>query len=681
MILNDILAYSPIMRRETMQEDEERLILEAIFNHTHNMIAYLDKGFNFIRVNRAYALADNRHVDFFKGKNHFDLYPNKENEMIFQEVVKSGKAHFELAKPFEYVKHPERRRSYWDWNLVPIKNKDGTVSGLILTLQNVTEHIESLEKLKESEKRFKLLFKETPIPIREIDLSKLLKHFKHLRAKGIDDFYEYFSSNPTEIRKFAEMTIDVRMNDAALKFFNVENLEEYLDIRMDIFDSRDLKTQLDIARTYLQLVSGKKTIEIPRIQTIIGQKITSYQRAIVVPGTEETLSQVLVANVDLTEILQAEHQQYELTRALSESEEKYRLLVDNIPAVTWISSKGGETSFISSNVDRVYGYTQEEILTGGEDLWFGRIHHDDVNLVKESYRILFEREKKYDIEYRIKRKDDQWIWIHDMAIATYEEDGILYGYGIFTDVTDRKEAEIARRDLELKRSEFITLASHELRTPLTILKGYLDIFKKHYGNLSDADLNRGFLIANKNVKRLEKLISGVSELARIERDILLLNIERIEVNSFLREVMIAYEDLLENQISYFYPTGEDSCFVEADPEKLAQVLDNVIQNAVKHTSDSDREILVEVNTQMKNLLKIVIRDNGAGIAPKNVKQIFNPFVSIPTKYSVQGTGIGLFISKNIVEKMNGKIYAESDGLDKGCTFTIELPTHFVNEKS
>ncbi len=664
-----------------MQEDEERLVLEAIFNHTHNMIAYLDTEFNFIRVNRAYSLADGRDVEYFKGKNHFDLYPNKENEMIFQEVVKRGKAHFEVAKPFEYIKHTERGRSYWDWNLVPIKDKSGAVSGLILTLQNVTKHMKTLEKLSESERRFKQLFKEAPIPIRELDLSVPLKLLNELKSTGVSDLNSYFASNPLELRHFAEMIVDVRMNDAALRFFNVNSLKEYLEIRMDIWDSRSLKTQLEIAEVYFQLLEGKNTIEIPKIQTIIGHEITSYQRAIVVPGTEETLSQVLVANVDLTEILKAEQQQYKLTQALSESEEKYRLLVDNIPAVTWISSEDGETSFISANVEQIYGYTQEEIQTSGEELWFGRIHTDDVNQVKESYRMLFEEEKKYDIEYRIKRKDDQWIWIHDMAIATYKEDGILYGYGIFTDITDRKEVEIARRDLELKRSEFITLASHELRTPLTIVKGYLDIFKKHYGTISDADLNRGFFIANKNIKRLEKLISGVSELAKIERDILSLNIERIEVESFLTEVMIAYEDLLENQISYVYRVEKDPCYIEADHEKLAQVLDDIIQNAVRHTSETNREILVKVNTQMKNLLKIVIRDNGAGIDPKNLKQVFDPFISIPTKYSVQGAGIGLYVSKNIVEKMNGKIYAESDGLDKGSTFTIELPTHFVNEKS
>jgi PAS domain S-box-containing protein len=442
---------------------------------------------------------------------------------------------------------------------------------------------------------------------------------------------------------------------------------------MDIFNSRDLETQLKITKIYLQLISGKKTIEIPRILTLIGKEITSYQRAIVVPGSEETLSQVLVANVDLTEFLKAEKQQYELAKALNETEEKYRLLVENIPAVTWISCEDGKTSFISSNVEQVYGFTQEEIITSGNDLWFGRIHPDDVNQVKEAYRMLFEKEKKYDIEYRIKRKDGQWIWLHDMAIATYEEDGILYGYGIFTDVTDRKEAEIARRDLELRRTEFITLTTHELRTPLTILKGYINFFKKHYGEFTEEDLERGFFITEKNVKRLETLITGVSELTRIEKGIFYVETELIEINSFLNEKILAYQDLLEDQFTYINPTKEESCFIEADPERLAQVIDNIIQNAIRHTSESSREILVEIETQMSDYVKIMIQDNGAGISSKNINKIFEPFVSIPTKYSVQGTGIGLYLSKSIIEKLNGRIYVKSEGLDQGCTFTIELP--------
>lgn len=113
--------------------------LETLLDHTHMMVAYLDSQFNFIRVNRAYAEADKRDPSFFPGKNHFDLYPHKENQEIFRRVVETGKPYFTSAKPFEYAEHPERGVTYWDWSLVPIKDPRGAVTGLVLTVLNVTE--------------------------------------------------------------------------------------------------------------------------------------------------------------------------------------------------------------------------------------------------------------------------------------------------------------------------------------------------------------------------------------------------------------------------------------------------------------------------------------------------------------------------------------------------------------
>lgn len=125
--------------------------------YTEILVAVLDPDFNFKWVNPAYARADNREPDFFPGKNHFDLYPNAENQAIFQQVVDSGESYYVRAKPFEYLLNPERGTTYWDWSLTPIVAEKKRVGELVLTLINVTEKVKAEIALQESEAKLQLI--------------------------------------------------------------------------------------------------------------------------------------------------------------------------------------------------------------------------------------------------------------------------------------------------------------------------------------------------------------------------------------------------------------------------------------------------------------------------------------------------------------------------------------------
>lgn len=154
-VIGTIEVSQDITERKQSEEAlrETTNLLETIFEHTHMLVACLDPQFNFVRVNRAYAEADERQTSFFHGKNHFDLYPNEENEVIFRRVVETGIPYFAYARPFEYAEHPERGVSYWDWSLVPIKNQQGIVSGMVLTLVDVTARKRAEGALKASEEK------------------------------------------------------------------------------------------------------------------------------------------------------------------------------------------------------------------------------------------------------------------------------------------------------------------------------------------------------------------------------------------------------------------------------------------------------------------------------------------------------------------------------------------------
>jgi len=151
-----LTAVRDITRRKGTERSlrEVNELLERMFDSIHLHVAYMDRDFNFLRVNRAYALADGRDPAYFVGKNHFDLYPNAENEAVFREVVRVGEPCFFYEKPFEYASHPERGVTYWDWSLQPVKDAAGKTSGVILSLLNATDRVHARQRLEAARTRF-----------------------------------------------------------------------------------------------------------------------------------------------------------------------------------------------------------------------------------------------------------------------------------------------------------------------------------------------------------------------------------------------------------------------------------------------------------------------------------------------------------------------------------------------
>ncbi len=124
-------------------------LIGKAFNSIDILIAYMDRNFNFIKVNEAYAASDGRPAAFYEGKNHFELFPNLENQAIFQQVVDTGEIYSVKEKPFEYANNPERGVSYWNWRLQPVFEVDGSVQGLVLSLVDVTERKRAELKLQQ----------------------------------------------------------------------------------------------------------------------------------------------------------------------------------------------------------------------------------------------------------------------------------------------------------------------------------------------------------------------------------------------------------------------------------------------------------------------------------------------------------------------------------------------------
>lgn len=155
IVVNQDITQRRLAERELIRTNE---LLEKYFSSINATIAYMDKDFNFIRVNDNYAKAAGHPPEFFIGKNHFDLYPHAENEAIFRNVVETGDPFSVLEKPFEYPEYPERGVTYWDWSLQPVKGANELVEGVVLSLTDVTERKLSEIKLERQNQELRELY-------------------------------------------------------------------------------------------------------------------------------------------------------------------------------------------------------------------------------------------------------------------------------------------------------------------------------------------------------------------------------------------------------------------------------------------------------------------------------------------------------------------------------------------
>jgi PAS domain S-box-containing protein len=167
-----------ITERKEMEASlrKSHAFLERIFDSTEICIAYLDREFNFIRVNRAYSVTGQHPPEFFVGKNHFALYPGDDAEAIFRGVVETGQPYSVHARPFVYADQPERGVTYWNWTITPVKDAAGHVDSLLFVLLDVTREVRAEETIRASEARYRLLFDSNPLPlwVCDLDTSRIL---------------------------------------------------------------------------------------------------------------------------------------------------------------------------------------------------------------------------------------------------------------------------------------------------------------------------------------------------------------------------------------------------------------------------------------------------------------------------------------------------------------------------
>jgi PAS domain S-box-containing protein len=252
-----------------------------------------------------------------------------------------------------------------------------------------------------------------------------------------------------------------------------------------------------------------------------------------------------------------------------------------------------------------------------------------------------------------------WLSIHGVAVP----DGVVYA---FRDLTEE-------RALERMRTEFVSTVSHELRTPLAAIYGAAMTLRRSDVSIDELQRNRLLDIVSGEADRLARTVNDILWASRLDTDTLHVTIQNCDPLALVDQVVTAQEVHLDRSHRLLVDSAAEVPLVAGDPDKVGRVLINLVDNAVKYSPDGG-SVTVRVEGA-GSCVRFAVADEGLGIPPSEQRRVFEKFYRLDPNMTrgVGGTGLGLYICRELVRRMDGRIWVESPGLGRGSTFVVELP--------
>jgi PAS domain S-box-containing protein len=375
---------------------------------------------------------------------------------------------------------------------------------------------------------------------------------------------------------------------------------------------------------------------------------------------------------DITERLATE-------RARTETETKYRTLIEQVAAVSYIAEVGlyGEWLYVSPQVDSIFGYTPDEWLTQS-DQWIRFVPVEDHPVIKAAEEACVTG-RRFQAEYRITRKDGQIIWVSDTAVVVPGSENHPLMEGIIVDITERKALENQLQ--QARRMEAVgRLAggiAHDFNNLLTIIKGYVELATRRAAG--QPELRSELQYIGDASERAGTLVRQLLAFSRKQ----VLKPKVLDINSIVLNLDKLLRRLLAEVVEMKTIVGKDVGAVKADPGQIEQVIMNLVVNARDAMPNGGRILIETANVELDETyaqdhatvrpgryVMLAVSDTGIGMTADTVAHIFEPFYT--TKESGRGTGLGLSTVYGIVKQSGGYIWVYSEP-GKGTTFKVYLP--------
>ena len=372
---------------------------------------------------------------------------------------------------------------------------------------------------------------------------------------------------------------------------------------------------------------------------------------------------------DITDIVKAEEK-------LKEEEQKFRTITEQ-SFIGIAIIQDFQFKYINKRFSEIIGYSVEEVKKWASKEYLNVIYPEDRDYFNKRFDINCETDKDLaNLQFRAIKKTGETIWIEIFSkIINYE--GNSADLIAIIDITKQKEVEEFITLENKKYKTFLDIASHDLKTPITSIYGATQLLKEMHQKDLNEDVTELIEIAHHESERLKRIVLNILNISRLESKKLEMNKQEDNLVEIINECVKDLSYLIERRNQKLSLELPDEFYLNIDRSGLEIAITNIISNSIKYTPPNGN-----INIKLRNrnkTAKIIISDDGIGLTKEELNQLFKKFVRFKRtkeeeEFIIQeGTGLGLFISREIVRLHDGEISVKSEGRNKGSTFTIELP--------
>jgi len=361
-------------------------------------------------------------------------------------------------------------------------------------------------------------------------------------------------------------------------------------------------------------------------------------------------------------------------KALKKSETKYRNLIDTMQDGVYRSTPEGRFVEINPALVKILGYNSKSELLAVDikkDLYFD---------LSDRESAILEEEHEEQAIYPLRKKDGSKIWVEDHGWLVTDDNGkVIYHEGVLRDVTER---ELAAKKLEKYSQElaeinetkdkFFNIIAHDLKSPFNTILGFSELLVDDYNQMEEEQIKKYLLSIQKSSQHACNLIDNLLLWARTQSGTIDFYPDTIDLNDIVNQNLSLFENVAKTKNITMISKNKQSCFIYADRNMIDTVVRNLVANAIKFTP-LNGNIMVEVNETQASV-EISVSDTGVGIPEQHIPDLFR----MESKYTTlgtakeKGTGMGLMLCKEFVEKHGGNIWVESQ-MGKGSVFTFTIP--------